>query len=345
MKILLVTYEYPPDNGGVASYLGGLFGALPKEDVKILKLELPTGRFGWIWQLPKFWLASRGADVVVVSHVLPLGTAAQFLGKPYAVIVHGLDMRSAAAQPRKKKLAGRVLRGAKLVIANSRATAQELAAFGLYPESALVLTPCPDFTLEEEGKLDEGGRKYDLEGRKAVLSVGRFVPRKGFDRLIRLLPELRKSCGDVVLVLAGAGAEEARLRSEATLSGVDPYVRFVIAPDRQALATLYRSADLFALAVRSSKDDIEGFGIVCLEAALFGLPSVGTRTGGVPEAIEDGRTGLLADPESEGDLYEKLRNLLSDSAMAVRFGRDARARVLADFRWSDRAALLLKRLA
>jgi len=344
MKFLLATYEYPPDLGGIASYLGGLFGALPKDDVKVLKLRMPRARLAWLWQLPRLWLASRRVDAVVVSHVLPLGTSAMALGKPYAVIVHGLDLRNAAARPRKKALASRVLKRAKLLVANSRATAGELAVFGIEPASALVLTPCPDPELERLGLEFDARAKYGLEGKKVLLSVGRFVARKGFDRLIRLLSELRKACGDVVLVIAGAGAEEGRLRSEAALSGMEPHVRFVIAPDRATLASLYRAADVFALAVRRSEQDVEGFGLVFLEAALFGVPSVGTRVGGVPEAIEDERTGLLADPESEGDLYAKIRRLLLDRDDAARLGRAARERVLSDFQWAERAARLTERL-
>lgn len=344
MKLLLATYEYPPDLGGVASYLGGLFGAMPEDSVKVLRLKMPKRPFGWLWQLPRLWLASRGVDAVAVSHVLPLGTAAALLGKPYVVIVHGLDLRSAAGQPRKRALAARVLKGAKLVVANSRATAADLERFDIDPASALISTPCPDLTLERAGLTVDARAKYDLDGKKVLLSVGRFVPRKGFDRLIRLLPELRKTCGEVLLVIAGAGQEEGRLRSEAALAGVEAHVRFVIAPDRETLAALYRAADVFALAVRKSADDIEGFGIVFLEAGLFGVPSVGTRVGGVPEAIEDGRTGLLADPESESDLFAKLRRLLADPDDAAHLGRTARTRVFSGFLWRTRAEALLKRL-
>jgi len=337
MKLLLATYEYPPDLGGVSAYLGGLFSAIP--DVRVRRFRLPKLPLAWLWHLPKLWLAARKADAVVVSHVLPLGTAAMLVGKPYVVIVHGLDLRAAAAHPRKKKLAARVLKGAKLVVANSKATAAELAGFGLDPSDALVITPAVDPTFGSDA-LDLG-----LEEGKIVLSVGRLVPRKGFDRLIRLLPELRKACGDVRLVIAGDGPEEARLRQDAVRDGVDAYVRFLIAPERMTLASLYQAADVFALAVRASKDDVEGFGIVLLEAALFGLPVVSTRVGGVPEAVQDGATGLLVDPDSEGELFEALKRLLNDADAARRFGEAGRARVLRDFTWESRAQAFMKRLA
>lgn len=337
MKLLLATYEYPPDLGGVAAYLGGLFGALPES--RVVRFRMPRLPLGWLWHLPRLWSAARKADVVVVSHVLPLGTAAMLVGKPYVVIVHGLDLRSAAAQPRKKALAARVLKGAKLVVANSRATAAELAGFGLDPSSALALTPAVDPTYGTDA-LDLG-----LDEGKIILSVGRLVPRKGFDRLIRLLPELRKACGDVRLVIAGDGPEEARLRADAVRDGVDAYVRFIIAPEHDTVASLYRAADVFALAVRASKDDVEGFGIVLLEAALFGLPVVSTRVGGIPEAVEDGVTGLLADPDSDGELFAALKRVLDDAELAKRLGEAGRARVLRVFAWESRAQAFMKRLA
>ncbi len=337
MRTLLATYEYPPDLGGVAAYLGGLFASIG--DIRVARFRLPAFPLGWLAHLPKLFLAARDADLVFVSHVLPLGTAAMLLGKPYVVIVHGLDLRSAAAHPRKRRLAGRVLKGAKLVVANSKATARELEAFGMDPDSALVLTPAVDAGLAAEASAPAS------DGKKVVLAVGRLVPRKGFDRLIRLLPELRAACGDVALVIAGAGPEEGRLRKEAVLSGVAAHVEFVIAPDRSALAALYRSAHVFALPARASKDDLEGFGIVLLEAALFGLPVVASRVGGIPEAVAEGETGLLADPDAESELFEALKRLLSDPEAARRMGEAGRARVLRDFRWEDRARMLMARLA
>jgi len=337
MKLLLATYEYPPDFGGVAAYLGGLFGAIP--DARVKRFRMPKLPLGWLFHLPKLWLAARKTDIVVVSHVLPLGTAAMLVGKPYVVIVHGLDLRSAAAQPRKKALAARVLKGARFVVANSKATAAELAGFGLDPAAALVLTPAVDPTLGSDA-LDLG-----LEGGKILLSVGRLVPRKGFDRLIRLLPELRKACGDVRLVIAGDGPEEDRLRQAAVRDGVDAYVRFLIAPESMTLASLYEGADVFALAVLRSDDDVEGFGIVLLEAALFELPVVSTRVGGIPEAVQDGTTGLLVDPDSDGELFEALKRVLNDAELAKRLGEAGRARVLRDFTWESRAADFMKRLA
>lgn len=343
MRLLLATYEYPPDHGGVATYLGGLIGALPGTEV--LRLRLPTRRFGWLLQFPRLWLASRHADVILVSHLLPLGTLAAWTGKPYAVIVHGLDLRSAARVPRRKALASHVLRGAKLVVANSASTAHELEGFGIGPTTALVVTPCPDERDLDVGRGLDARKLLDLYGKKVILSVGRFVERKGFDRLIRMVQLLRDGCGDVVLVIAGSGAEEKKLQSEAELAGTAPYVRFVIAPDRAALSALYRAADVFALAVRESEDDVEGFGMVFLEAALFGLASVSSRTGGIPEAVEDGVTGLLADPGSDRDLFEKLVRVLDDRELAQRLGDAARERVRTKFCWPDRGAAVLKRLA
>ncbi len=334
MNILLVTYEYPPERGGIASYLGGLFGAM--ENVTVLKLKQPTAPFAWLLDLPKMFRAARKADVVVVSHLLPLGTAAMLLGKPYAVIVHGLDLRLAR---RKKMLASRVLKKAKVVVANSRSTAASLPEFGMSAEHALLLTPAIDASWETYAS------KSQTQGlQKTVLAVGRFVPRKGFDRLVNMLPKLREACGDVMLLLAGSGQEEGKLRAQAEKLGVGSHVKFVIAPDQATLAAQYWVCDVFALPARESKDDVEGFGIVFLEAALFGKPIVAMRTGGTPEAVEEGVTGLLADPASEQDFLEKLIRILNEPETAERIGSAGRARVLRDFQWKERANLLKRKL-
>ncbi len=333
MTLLLVTYEYPPDHGGIASYLGGLFGAMP--NARVLKLEQPRMPFAWLLDLPRIWRASRQADLIVISHLLPLGTAAMLLGKPYVVIVHGLDVRLAR---RKKILASRVLKNAKFVVANSRATASELPEFGIKAESALVLTPAIDASWEAYASKSE---THGLQ--KTILAAGRFVSRKGFDRLIRMLPALRESSGDVLLILAGAGPEEGYLREEAKKNGVESHVKFVIAPDRPTLAAQYWVCDVFALPARASKDDVEGFGIVFLEAALFGKPVVAMRTGGTPEAVEEGVTGLLADSESEADFFQKLARVLNDAALAKRLGTAGRERVLRAFQWKERAETFLRK--
>ncbi len=335
MKVLLVTYEYPPDLGGIASYLGGLFGAL--ENAEILKLRQPTVPYSWVFDLPKIFLAARKSDVVVVSHLLPLGTSALLLGKPYAVIVHGLDLRLAL---RKKTLAARVLRKAKAVFANSRSTSKELEEFGYRPEDAVIVTPAIDPSWNAYVS-----KPKTRKPQKTILAAGRFVPRKGFDRLIRMLPKLREACGDVVLLLAGFGKDERELRSQAEKIGMAPHVKFVIAPDQAALAAQYWACDVFALPIRESKNDVEGFGVVFLEAAFFGKPVVSTRTGGVPEAVQHGVTGLLADPLSEQDFSDKLIRVLNDPEFARRLGLAGRERVLREFQWGDRAEILNGKLS
>ncbi|WKZ29235.1 MAG: glycosyltransferase family 4 protein [Patescibacteria group bacterium] len=335
MKLLLVTYEYPPDRGGIASYLGGLFGAM--ENVTVLKLKQPRAPLAWLKDLPKMVRAARKADVVVISHLLPLGTAAMLLGKPYVVIVHGLDLRLAR---RKKALASLVLKKAKRVVANSASTAAALPEFGMNAERAVVLTPAIDASW------DRFASKSRTQGlQKTILSVGRFVPRKGFDRLIGMLPKLREACGEVLLILAGAGPEEGSLRKEAEKLGVASHVKFVIAPDQETLAAQYWVCDVFALPARESKDDVEGFGIVFLEAALFGKPIVAMRTGGTPEAVQDSVTGLLADPSSEQEFLEKLIRVLNEPETAERLGDAGRERVLREFQWKERAELLKRKLA
>lgn len=355
-KVLLLTLEWPPMKGGVAEYLSGIFGALPKEKVAV-RVAPERARLPLSWLLEIFpalrELRRTGAELVVVSHVLPMGTAALLLkrlsGRPYAVIVHGKDLLEASRRPQKKVLAGHVLRRAELVIANSRFTAGLAARlYGLPPDRTRVVHPCPSASALRpagDGEIAALRRRLGLEGKKVLLSVGRLVRRKNFGAVIRLLPKLRRHCGELAYVIVGAGPEEARWRAEAKASGVGEHVVFAGEAGGGELSRYYGLADLFVAVPKESANDVEGFGIVFLEAALHGLAVVAGRTGGVPEAVLDGETGLLVAPEDENALFEALSELLRSPEKAARLGRRARERVLAEFTCAAQADRLERILA
>jgi phosphatidylinositol alpha-1,6-mannosyltransferase len=113
--------------------------------------------------------------------------------------------------------------------------------------------------------------------------------------------------------------------------GLEADVVFAGAARPEDLPALYAACDVFVMASRRIGDNVEGFGIVCLEAAAAGKPVVAGRSGGVPDAIEDGVTGLLVDPESPTDIAEKISLLLRDPARRARMGEAGRQRVVREF--------------
>lgn len=351
MKLALVTLDYPPERGGVARYLSGLVVASEGLiDVFVNQTHetggpgtvqaVPLLKTGWPAWRPMIWflrgLKAEGYDAVLISHVLPVGVAAMLSrwlgGPPYVVFCHGLDLRLARISWRKRWLARLALRTADRVIVNSLSTAADIRALDLSVRTD-VLTPAitpPTYPSRADARQTFGV----APDASLVVSVCRFVSRKGLDHLIEAIGALP----DVELVLIGDGQERDRLSRLA-----EPYgdrIRFVSHASDEERDTWLAAADLFALPARDEGNDVEGFGIVFLEAAAAGLPCVAGRSGGVTEAVVDGETGLLVDPTDVLSIKNAIRTLLIDPALRERMGRAGRARVLKEFRWEDRWEVL-----
>ncbi len=352
-NIALVTLDYPPETGGVARYLGSLVRHANGEMDVFVNETHPAegpGKVEPVWMFsrgPITWqpmiglmrlLKKRGYQHVLVSHVLPVGTAAWIArmlgGLKYSVIVHGLDLRLARMSSKKTWLTKQVLRRAHTVIANSEAVAKEIRQLdpSLQPE---VLTPGVEAfhaTLQSEAR-----QKLQIrEGDKLVISIGRLVSRKGFDQLIEAIALLS---ADIKLVIIGRGNDENRLRGLAKNN--KERVRFVTDADDEQRNMWLSAADVFALPARDEGADVEGFGIVYLEAAAHGLACIGGNSGGVPEAILNGKTGMLVDPNHAGEIANAIQTLFEDPNRRIAMGRLGRERVRAEFRWETRTERLL----
>jgi phosphatidylinositol alpha-1,6-mannosyltransferase len=349
MKVALITLDYPPERGGVARYLGNLValsnglvdvfvnhGHLSEGPGHVEHVRLlARGPFSWRPMIGFMrGLKKSGYDQILVSHLLPVGTAAWIAkkigGLPYSVIVHGLDLRLAQSNTRKTWLARQILRDATNVISNSRAIAAEINAFepSIYPK---VITPGAEpFTLPAR----EDARRVIGLGEKefVLLAVSRHVQRKGLDRLIESLGFMPK---DVKLTIIGDGPDRARIETIAWR--FRDRVRLLTTATDLERNLWYAAADVFVLPVREEPADVEGFGIVFLEAALAGLPVIAGKSGGTPEAIVDGVTGLLVDPHNPREIAEAVKALYDRPDIGRKFGDAGKLRALRDFRWEDRA--------
>lgn len=355
-NIALVTLDYPPETGGVARYLGSLVRHAGGEIDVFVNETHPAdgpGRVEPSWMLargPIPWrpmiglirsLKQQGYKHVLVSHVLPVGTAAWIArmlgGLTYSVIVHGLDLRLARASSKKAWITKRILRNARVVIANSEATAADIRQFDsrVRPQ---ILTP----GVEDAHAMAQSEARRKLrfeEGDGLVISIGRLVPRKGFDRLIEAMALLSS---DVKLVIIGKGNDENRLKALA--ENMEDRIAFVTDANDEQRDLWLEAADLFALPARDEGDDVEGFGIVYLEAAAHGLACIGGNSGGVPEAIIDARTGMLVDPNEASEIANAIKALLEDPDRRIAMGRAGRDRVRSEFRWGTRANRLIELL-
>lgn len=176
-------------------------------------------------------------------------------------------------------------------------------------------------------------KRLGLEGRRVLLTVGRLVPRKGMDTVIEALPAIAAAVPDAAYVIAGDGADEARLRALAAERGVADRVRFVGAVPQDELPMYYNACDLFAMPAREDGPNVEGFGLVFLEAGACERPVIGAAAGGVPDAVVHGETGLLVPPGNAAAVAQAAIDVLSNPEHGADMGKRARARILGRFTW------------
>jgi phosphatidylinositol alpha-1,6-mannosyltransferase len=183
----------------------------------------------------------------------------------------------------------------------------------------------------------------DLCGRRALLTVGRLVERKGHDKVLEALDFLRDKYSDLIYFVVGGGAFVERLRGMVRALELEDRVFFFENVRNEELALFYEAAELFVMPSRELNDgDVEGFGIVYLEANLFSLPIIGGRSGGVPEAVVHGETGLLVDGENVGEIVMAVSRLLDNRQFADMLGQKGLRRARDEFRWEKQASKLIE---
>jgi phosphatidylinositol alpha-1,6-mannosyltransferase len=174
------------------------------------------------------------------------------------------------------------------------------------------------------------------------LSVGRLVSRKGFDLALQALPLIRQQVPDVHLEIAGDGPERPRLEQMVSELELQTAVTFSGRLSDQELLAAYQHAHLFIMPAREelANASVEGFGIVYLEASACGLPVVATRTGGVAEAVQDGRTGLLIPPDDPIALATAVTTLLQNPEKMHQMGANGREWIANQMNWDVAAQQL-----
>lgn len=343
--LLLITPDFLPSRGGVARYLG-LFAEYFSKRVLVVAsliekqteivvsypLERKPLLSKYIW--PR-WIASvlllvsksKSYRCVITSHVIPFGTAAMvakwFTKKPYIVITHGMDVRLALRS--KKSLTARVLSNAYLVIANSNALAQELQQeFGL--KNILTLYPSVD------PKFVESATNIPSEIFR-LLSVSRLVNRKGHERVLQALALLKMNGSLTAFryTIVGDGPMRQTLETLAIELDLGSSVVFKGDLSDADLSATYADTDVFVLPVKNDPIDKEGFGMVYLEAAAYGVPSIATRMSGVDEAVLDNQTGILIEDGNIEALAGAIFSLANDVTFREQLGSAARTRVVTEF--------------
>ncbi len=271
--------------------------------------------------------------------VLPEGLVAwcirRFAGVPYLLYAHGEEIQMRLTSRILSWLIPPLYKSADAIIANSRHTKELLEAIGVRPERIHVIHPgvnAAEFRATEVAR-QSVRQRHGLGEAAILLTVGRLQKRKGQDMVIKALPLIKERVPGIKYLIVGTGEEHAWLQRLAQDCGVPEDVIFVGAVSDGDRAAYYAACDLFIMPNRQIDADIEGFGIVFLEAGAAGKPVIGGRSGGTAEAIQDEITGLRVDGESVEAIAAAVLELLGDSAKARAMGERGRQWVEQSFSW------------
>ena len=320
------------------------------------RLRTLNGVCLWTWRAGSLVRRTR-PGFAWCDEIKPAGYPAAWLhgrrGLPFGVVAHGADLLLLEAKIQrsafKRWTARRMLERCSVVVANSRWTADlarsVLESLGCHALAADVRTvPLGTTPSRFRSGLDAGPvrRKYGLDGGPWLLTVARLDFHKGIDTVIRALPAIRAAFPAVRYAVAGIGNRRGALEGLVSEMGLGDAVRLLgFVPDDD-LPALYNAADVFVLVSRRYDLLVEGFGISIVEASASGLPVIGSRSGGIPEAIREGETGFLVEPEDPASVAAAAIRLLGDEALRRRMGAAGRAAVETHYNWDRVAADLIR---
>lgn len=367
MRVLVITQDFPPAVGGIETYaselvsrwaeqFGGVEVVAPQlsgaESVDA-QLPLPVTRVSTRPDLlPVLGLAAiirraRSLQPHVAFHTQWQTVGASLLarrltGFPRRIVcaAHGRELLFNPAdgipllKPAYDTLRRLLLRGPDVFTPVSRYTAGLLRERGV-PDTRLCVVPNgtdPDRFHPQD--VTDLRKSLNLIDDAVVITVGRLVPRKGIDTILQALPEVLDAVPSLTYLVVGTGPDRGRLEHLARDLGIRSHVRFMGHVSFEALPRYYNVADVFAMPSREAPPDVEGFGLVFLEAGACGVPVIGARTGGIPDAIQHEETGLLVPPSSPGALANALTRLLTTPDLARRLGENGRRHVVQEANWN-----------
>jgi phosphatidylinositol alpha-1,6-mannosyltransferase len=362
-KVLFLTIDFPPMGGGMPRYSHDIASALNGSGVETLVIApSPDGESAraecegfsvhrlrtitashifddYLKSTLTFFLSglrhclSERFDLILANTWTVAGVAAflikRLTGVPYMVFAHGLDVYEPQRSPKALRLMKLILRNASIVAANSAFT-KTLVEKTEPRAKARVISPVCDPARFAQRTLP---RPKVCEGRNVILTVGRLVRSKNHEAVIRALPEVVRKFPDTVYLVIGDGPEEKALKTLAVTSGLSDKVIFLSGVKDEELAAYYHWCDIFVMASREmpQRGEVEGFGIVFLEAGLCAKPVIAGRSGGIPDAVVDGVTGILVDPADEGAIASAIIRLLADRRLAKEMGEQGRIRAANEF--------------
>ncbi|WP_030240034.1 glycosyltransferase family 4 protein [Streptomyces sp. NRRL S-350] len=375
-RTLIVTNDFPPRPGGIQAFVHNMAVRQPAGSVVVYastwrdgsevrrfdaeqpfpvirdrtKVMVPTPR---VTRRAAEILRAERCDSVWFGAAAPLGLMAPALRRAGAGRLLGMTHGHEAAWaqlPVSRQLLRRIGAGTDVLTYLGEYTRSRIAA-AVGPQAAARMVQLPPGVDEATFHPRSGGaevrRRLGLADRPVVVCVSRLVPRKGQDTLIEAMPQILADVPDAVLLIVGGGPYRADLEKLADARGVRAAVRFTGSVPWEELPAHYGAGDVFAMPCRTRRGglDVEGLGIVYLEASATGLPVVAGDSGGAPDAVLEGETGYVVPGGSAPAAAERIVRLLRDEELRRRMGEAGRRWVERSWRWDLLAGRLTSLLA
>jgi glycosyltransferase involved in cell wall biosynthesis len=369
-RTLVVTNDFPPRQGGIQTFVAALLARRPPESLVVLASRSP----GWeeydadlpypvVRHPTEMLLPTRGTARAAVDLARRLGCDSAFFGAaaPLGLLAPALrdaGVRHLVGATHGHETGWVALPGSRQLMQRIAARLDVLTYITEYTRARLApaldgrtrlaqLPPGVDvdrFTPSADGASIR--RRYGLGGGPVVVCVSRLVARKGQDVLVEGWPRVLARHPAARLLLVGGGPDEASLRRSVARLGLADSVVLTGPVAGHQLPEYYAAGDVFAMPCRTRRAglDVEGLGMVFLEAAACGRPVVAGTSGGAPEAVQDGVTGLVVDPRSPRAVADAITGLLDDPARAAAMGRAGRAWVEERWSWTTIAGTFAKLL-
>ena len=368
-KVLLVTNDLGPRAGGIETFVLGLIEGLPKDsliiytssqkgdkafDAQLLekfgavvirdraKMLLPTPRITRKavkilkqQQIKNVWFGAAAPLALMAGKLRSAGAS------NIVALTHGHEVWWAKI-PILKSLLKKIIKDVDHLGYLGDFTKGEIAKISNQPQKFLQIAPGID-TQHFAPKIARGDliEKYRLDGRRVIVSVGRLVHRKGQDELVKAMPKILEQFPDAILLFVGEGPIKQMLFNSAKQLGVLPKVVFAGRVSHHELPDYICLGEIFAMPVRSrfSGLEVEGLGIVYLEASACGLPVIVGNSGGAVDAVLDKKTGLLVDGTKSDQIADAICELLANPERAKQMGAAGRDWVINNWQlssWSEK---------
>ncbi|WP_370241294.1 glycosyltransferase family 4 protein [Marisediminitalea sp.] len=373
MKTLVLSQNFPPASGGSGRWFWELYSRLgdnylvvadeqpdveafdAQSDLPITRMPMYSPQWGLASleglkyyyrsyrRLRKLVKANK-IEMIHCGRVLPEGLMAFFinktLGVPYACYVHGEDLEASALSRELNSLTKMVMRSAAKIICNSHNSAGIVERVdNSVMSKVVVMHPGADTNKFVPLAQPDTGflAKMGWQNKQLIVTVGRLQARKGQDKMIEAMPQVLSVCPQAHYVVIGHGECEQLLRDTVERLGVQAHVDILTACDDDTMIKCYQHCDVFILPNRTEGQDIEGFGMVLVEAQACAKPVIAGDSGGTKETLIAEQTGKIVDATKPEALASAVASFLQSPALANEYGRAGREHAVSQFDWENAA--------